>query len=287
MGQIGAIRVTTQAVLLIPGVNGTLTAISINGSPAASERIRIDGLDATYTLGNAYYSFGAPSVDSLSEVAIQTSNYAAEYGQSTGAVLSYTMRSGTNQYHGSAYDYWTNEAFNAYGAYSHTRNKSRINDFGGTAGGPVWIPKSLQGQRQDLFLLQLRVPSHHHHQHQQRCSLFPRRRIGPAILAQPRRRPAIRFWERIPLGRPIIQNSIYDPRHAAVQYPRRIHGLSGIRSREQRDSAHPARYGRFESSSLDPAAAGTVRDRVDPKLRKPIYRPSPSTIFLRSRSTTR
>jgi Carboxypeptidase regulatory-like domain len=61
MGQIGAIRVTTQAVLTIPGVNGTLTSISVNGSPAASERIRIDGMDATYTLGNTYYSFGAPS----------------------------------------------------------------------------------------------------------------------------------------------------------------------------------------------------------------------------------
>ena len=151
MGQIGAVRVTTQAVLTIPGVNGGLTSMSINGSPAASERIRIDGMDATYTLGNAYYSFGAPSVDSVQEVAVQTSNYAAEYGQSTGAVLSYTMRSGTNQYHGSAYDYWTNEAFNAYGAYSHTRNKSRINDFGGTVGGPIWIPKVYKGKDRTFF----------------------------------------------------------------------------------------------------------------------------------------
>jgi len=151
MGQIGAVRVTTQAILTIPGVNGGLTNMSINGSPAASERIRIDGMDATYTLGNAYYSFGAPSVDSVNEVAIQTSNYAAEYGQSTGAVLSYTMRSGTNQYHGSAYDYWANEAFNSYGAYSHTRNKVRINDFGGTAGGPIWIPKVYKGKDRTFF----------------------------------------------------------------------------------------------------------------------------------------
>ena len=152
MGQIGAIRVSTQAVLLDSRRERCLTgAMSINGSPSASERIRIDGLDATYTLGNVYYSFGAPSVDSLSEVAIQTSNYAAEYGQSTGAVLSYTMRSGTNQYHGSAYDYWTNEAFNSYGAYSHTRNKSRINDFGGTAGGPIWIPKVYKGKDKTFF----------------------------------------------------------------------------------------------------------------------------------------
>ncbi len=90
MGQIGAVRVTTQAVLMIPGVNGGLTSISINGSPASSQRIRIDGMDATYTLGNGFYSFGAPSVDAVSEVAVQTSNYAAEYGQSTGAVMSFT-----------------------------------------------------------------------------------------------------------------------------------------------------------------------------------------------------
>src|SRR5215469_12088490 len=151
MGQIGAIRVTTEVVLTIPGVNGGLTSISINGTPAASERIRIDGLDATYTLGNAYYSFGAPSVDSIQEVAIQTSNFAAEYGQSSGAVLSYTMKSGTNQFHGSAYDYWVNEAFNSAGAYSHTRPKTRINDFGGTVGGPVWIPKVYNGKNKTFF----------------------------------------------------------------------------------------------------------------------------------------
>ena len=151
MGQIGAVRVTTQVILTIPGVNGGLTNMSINGSPAASERVRIDGMDATYTLGNAYYSFGAPSVDSVSEVAIQTSNYAAEYGQSTGAVLSYTMRSGTNQFHGSLYDYWTNEAFNARGPYTHTRNKSRVNDYGGTAGGPIWVPKVYNGRDKTFF----------------------------------------------------------------------------------------------------------------------------------------
>ena len=96
MGQIGAVRVTTQAVLTIPGVNGGLTSISINGTPAASERIRIDGLDATYTWATPTTSTGAPIVGSWSRRSpIQTSNFAAEYGQTSGAVLSYTMRSGT------------------------------------------------------------------------------------------------------------------------------------------------------------------------------------------------
>lgn len=210
MGSIGTIRVSTEVVLTIPGVNGGLTNISINGSPAASERIRIDGLDATYTLGNAYYSFGAPSVDSIQEVAVQTSNYAAEYGQSSGAVLSYTMRSGTNQFHGSAYDYWANEAFNSAGAYSHTKPKSRINDYGGTVGGPVWLPKVYNGKNKTFFFFSyetrpttatttttlLTVPTAQY-------------RIGDfsAALAA----TANHSLGTDPLGRPIIQNAIYDP----------------------------------------------------------------------------
>jgi hypothetical protein len=210
MGQIGTIRVSTEVVLTIPGVNGSLTSISINGSPSGSERIRIDGLDATYTLGNVYYSFGAPSVDSIQEVAAQTSNFAAEYGQSTGAVLSYTMRSGTNQFHGSLYDYWENEDFNARGPYSHTRPKTRINDFGGTVGGPIWIPKVYNGTNKTFFFFSfesrptttttttnlLTVPTAQY-------------QVGNFSAAEAA--AANKSLGTDPLGRPIIQNSIYDP----------------------------------------------------------------------------
>ena len=210
MGQIGAIRVSTQVILTIPGVNGGLTTMSINGSPAASERVRIDGMDATYTLGNGFYSFGAPSVDSLSEVAVQTSNYAAEYGQSTGAVLSYTMRSGTNQYHGSAYDYWTNEALNSYGAYSHTRNKSRINDFGGTAGGPIWIPKVYKGKDRTFFFFSYEslptTTSNNNNLITVPTAAYRTGDFGAAAAAT-----ANKVLATDPLGRNIIQNSIYNP----------------------------------------------------------------------------
>ena len=211
MGQIGAIRVSTEAVLTIPGVNGTLTSISINGSPAGSERIRIDGMDATYTLGNVFYSFGAPSVDSLSEVAVQTSNFAAEYGQSTGAVLSYTMRSGTNQFHGSAYDYWTNEDLNAYGAYSHTRNKIRKNDFGGTAGGPIWIPKVYNGKDKTFFFFSYEsLPTTTSNTSNLITVPTAQYRVGNFSAAAAA--TANKVLGTDPMGRDIIQNSIYDPR---------------------------------------------------------------------------
>jgi len=214
MGQIGAVRVTTQVVMTIPGVNGVtgsnVGGMSINGSPASSERIRIDGMDATYTLGNVYYSFGAPSVDSISEVAIQTSNYAAEYGQSTGAVLSFTMRSGTNQYHGSVYDYWTNEAFNAYGAYSHTRNKSRINDRGGTAGGPIWIPKVYNGQDKTFFFFSYETRPTTSSTSNNLVTV-PTAAYRNGDFSAATAATANRVLGTDPLGRSIIQNSIYDP----------------------------------------------------------------------------
>ncbi|HEY4359770.1 MAG TPA: TonB-dependent receptor [Bryobacteraceae bacterium] len=210
MGQIGAVRVTTQAVLTIPGVNGALTSISINGTPAASERVRIDGLDATYTLGNAYYSFGAPSVDSIQEVAIQTSNFAAEYGQTSGAVLSYTMRSGTNQYHGSAYDYWVNEDLNSAGAYSHLRPKTRKNDFGGTVGGPIRLPKVYNGKDKSFFFFSYEsLPTTTTNSNN--LLTVPTTQYQAGNFSAAAAATANKSLGNDPLGRAIIQNSIYDP----------------------------------------------------------------------------
>jgi hypothetical protein len=67
------------------------------------------------------------------------------------AVFNVTMKSGTNQFHGSAFEYMVNEDLNAAGAYSHTDPKSRRNDYGGTAGAPIWIPKVYNGKDKTFF----------------------------------------------------------------------------------------------------------------------------------------
>src|SRR5262249_34513761 len=102
-------------------------------------------------------------VEAIQEVAIQTSNFAAEYGQAGGGYFNYTMKSGTNQFHGSAYDYFVNEALNAglpftkAGAVNpakagqHIRNPIRQNDFGFTIGGPIRIPKIYNGRDRTFF----------------------------------------------------------------------------------------------------------------------------------------
>ena len=94
-----------------------------------------------------------PSVDSIQEVAIQTSNFSAEYGQVGGGFFNYTMKSGTNQLHGTLYDYFVNEALDAGVPFTvdpakpgqHIRTVERRNDYGFTIGGPVVLPKLYNG----------------------------------------------------------------------------------------------------------------------------------------------
>ena len=124
---------TPQAVAnLIPGTYFAPSSnIRVNGSPSNTESVRVEGQDATVNVAGAnFQSHAQPSVDALEEIAVQSSNYAAEYGQAGSGVFSYTVKSGTNQFHGSAYDYFSNEFLNASQAYTGIRPKTRRNDYG-------------------------------------------------------------------------------------------------------------------------------------------------------------
>ena len=160
----GNIRNPLAVSSLLPGVTfaNDMTLV-VNGLPSNSESIRVDGQDATATLWKVFQQSGQNGVDAIQEVSVQTSNYAAEYGQAGGGYFNFTMKSGTNQYHGSAYDYLVNEAFNAglpftdagtqtpLKAGHHIRNAQRRNDYGFTLGGPISIPKVYNGQNRSFF----------------------------------------------------------------------------------------------------------------------------------------
>src|SRR5678816_4350432 len=143
---------------MIPGTVSE-TDIRVNGAPSNSANYRIEGQDASNAQLPSFPTQNQPSVDAIQEVAVQTSNFAAEYGQVGGGVLNITMRSGTNQFHGSAYEYLVNEALNAgqpytdNGAGSLIRPRTRRNDYGYTFGGPVWVPKIY-----DLSLIHISEP---------------------------------------------------------------------------------------------------------------------------------
>jgi len=145
---------TPQAVAnLIPGTYFAPSSnIRVNGSPSNTEAVRVEGQDATVNVAGAnFQSHAQPSVDALEEIAVQSSNYAAEYGQAGSGVFSYTVKSGTNQFHGSVYDYFSNEFLNASQAYTGVRPKTRRNDYGFNIGGPVWFPKIYNGRNKTFF----------------------------------------------------------------------------------------------------------------------------------------
>jgi hypothetical protein len=160
---------------LLPGVqyspagqNGIVfQTLTVNGLPANSQTFNIEGQDATPSLWRGVGTERSQGgVDAIEAMTVQTSNFAAEFGKAGGAAINYTMKSGTNQYHGTAYDYMVNEALHAgtpdtdyadqparfaYKNGQHIRNRQRRNDYGATFGGPIVIPKIYDGHDKTFF----------------------------------------------------------------------------------------------------------------------------------------
>ena len=147
------IRSALAVTQLIPGSTYVGdNVVRVNGTPANTETVRVEGQDSTNYTWLAAVSQNQPSVDSIQEFAVQTSNFAAEYGKAGGGVFLVTMKSGSNQFHGTAYDYNVNEIYNANTALQGTaRPRARRNDYGFTTGGPVWIPKVYDGHNKTFF----------------------------------------------------------------------------------------------------------------------------------------
>lgn len=95
------------------------------------------------------------SVDSLQEFRVSGSTYSAEYGRSPGGQFAFSTRSGTNLLHGSIFNYLRNDAVDANdwfnNFYGESRTALRQNDFGGTLGGPIWIPQLYRGIDRSFF----------------------------------------------------------------------------------------------------------------------------------------
>ncbi len=109
---------------LIPGASFTAdSSIRVNGAPSNTMTLRVEGQDATNGW-SAVQSITQPSVDAIQEMAVQTSNYAAEYGQVGGGLFNVTMKSGTNTFHGTGYEYFVNEALNAGVPFTSNGNGS-------------------------------------------------------------------------------------------------------------------------------------------------------------------
>ncbi len=156
-----------NSLAILPGVNNysvTAESLTVNGLASSTnslvQTMRIDGLDATNRVLAStvdYPQMTQPNTDAIQEIAYQTSNYSAEFGQAGSVVINMTMKSGTNQYHGTGFDYFVNEDLNSGQPFTSNgdggkfRPVNRRNDFGGTLGGPIYIPKIYNGHNKSFF----------------------------------------------------------------------------------------------------------------------------------------
>jgi hypothetical protein len=162
-----------QLVLLQPGVSNQLgdepgfglssnTVISINGAREGANNWTVDGADINDSGSNGTL-LNTPSIDAIQEFTLERSNYDASFGRSGGGQVVVATKSGTNQFHGSGYEFNRNNYYNANtfpnrqaiaGGGSPVANGTpieRYNDWGFTIGGPLFIPKLYKPVKDKTF----------------------------------------------------------------------------------------------------------------------------------------
>jgi hypothetical protein len=126
---------------------------NVNGGRAGQNNITIDGIPTENSNGTGVNTF--QSWDSISQVKVLTSSFQAEFGRKPGAAIQAVTKSGTLNYHGAAYWYQRNEAFNALGAFNKAPGSPnppyRFTTAGANVGGPAYIPGLARRGQQKLF----------------------------------------------------------------------------------------------------------------------------------------
>ncbi len=169
-------RVWTQLITLVPGVSDSnstdqyyvgalnpmsptatnITGFQVNGGRREENNFVVDGMD-NVDRGSNLTLLSFPSVDSISEFRIVRGAYDADLGRGAGAQVNVVTRSGTSSLHGGVYEFLRNDVMNANN-YFNNRSKVarpvlRYNDFGGTIGGPVYIPGIYEHRDKTFFFV--------------------------------------------------------------------------------------------------------------------------------------
>lgn len=153
----------TPGVLTVPSANGQFgdlpvntmddSIISINGGRAKTNEVLIDGIPSTTGFVNEITTI--PNVDATQEFKVQSNNLSAEFGRFSGGVINVSTRSGTNELHGSLYEFLRNSAVDATEFFNKRAGSSappfRMNQYGFAVGGPVLLPKVYNGKNRTFF----------------------------------------------------------------------------------------------------------------------------------------
>lgn len=176
---------------------------SSNGGQVNTNEFMVDG--ATALTANMGAASVIPTIDAIEEFKIETNALAAEFGRTGGAVLNAIYKSGTNDLHGTVYDFWKNRALNANSWLNNRSGRARdflnVHTFGYSVGGPVWIPKVFNGRNKLFFF----------HNYEGYRDVLPSRQLLSVPTAQERSGD---FSQRRTAAGALIQ--VYDPMTTAA-----------------------------------------------------------------------
>lgn len=155
----GVLGMTAQAT---GGVSESYEAAGrylVNGGRESSSAVQLDGVAVelpSYIPGFSNYS-AVPSVEGVQEFRIQTNAFSAEFGRSGGGLVTMVTKSGTNQIHGSLYEFLRNSALDSNNFFANAAGRRlgsfKRNEFGATFGGPIVIPKLYDGRNRSFFFV--------------------------------------------------------------------------------------------------------------------------------------
>ena len=177
LGGVGDMRSPEAFIFLIPGTAGPGTGNSnngifiskIGGGQNFGNEVLIDGVSQTRSENGSSFDEEAPSVEAIAEFKVTTSTPSAEFGRTTGGIENFVTKGGGNQYHGSAFELFQNDALNANNYFSkgigaiscptgdpvclqpYKRAVDKKNDFGGSIGGPLSIPHLYNAKDKTFF----------------------------------------------------------------------------------------------------------------------------------------
>ncbi|MDZ7638327.1 MAG: hypothetical protein U5J83_08780 [Bryobacterales bacterium] len=137
--------------------NQSFSQIRINGGPAYGNQFFLDGGVNSAPVHNEIAV--VPMADAVEEFKVETNALKAEYGQTSGGVVNVVTKSGTNELHGSLYEFLRNDSLDARNAFAtqpdprtgRIKQVLRYNQYGGTVGGPVFVPKFYDGRNRTFF----------------------------------------------------------------------------------------------------------------------------------------
>lgn len=127
-------------------------AFAIGGGQAGGYGANLDGvtiLTGRYA-STQWASVNTPSIDAITEFAVETNGFKAEYGRAQGGTITFTSKSGTNAFHGTAYEFLRNNALDSRRFFEARKGIYKQSDFGWSAGGPVLIPKLYNGRNKSF-----------------------------------------------------------------------------------------------------------------------------------------